>query len=125
MSTTKKNRSLFFRKKDIVSKRKDVVSLKREKKKIENRLRDLADMYDIPEEWTERLPVSTLRAEFLTPPERQDDSINFVELRDKIREEHEEKVDDLEEIQSQLSIGQIDLLLVKIKCIEDNLNDTK
>lgn len=121
-SDKKKARSFFFRKKDVVAQKKSLHELNKERRTIEGKLKDLAELYSLPEEWIERLPANILK-DVPVASHREDEGINLFEMRAKIRDEHKEHLESLAKVQSNISVNQIELLLAKIKCVEDNLND--
>lgn len=116
----KSARSLFFRKKEVVSKKKILRTLKKEKRDVETELKKLSDMYNIPEELEIKLIMSSLIVPFKAN-KTSDGPISILDMQEKIEKDHEANMNKLNDIKSSLTVTSIDLLLEKIKCIQENL----
>lgn len=117
---TKKHRQHYFDD-DVVSKKEKLIALFKKKTEIYNKLGKIHYMYNLPDDWLKRLPANALQELYTSLSKGKDSSINFFELRSKLKREHDEGKMELDKLESEISISQIDLLLAKINCIDKKL----
>jgi hypothetical protein len=118
-----KPRNFFARKKEIVAEKKKLADLNKERRILEQDLKDMLDMYRIPQELLQRMPASSFYSLFTVPhQEGRDDQVKLFDLRDKIRKDHKEKITRLEELLAEIKLVKIELALAKIRCMENELD---
>jgi len=118
-----KPRNFFARKKEIVAEKKKLATLNRERRSIEKDLKKIIDMYKLPPDVMQRMPISSFYSLLLNPPEEgHDDQVKLLEMRDRIRKEHKQKVIRLEELMAEIKMVKIELALAKIKCMENEMD---
>lgn len=117
-----KPRNFFAYKKDIVALRKKIKELNKQKKEIQSRIKKLSDMFSFPPEYKGQIPaVSDLYAS----KDRKDSQIDMLSLRNKIKREHQESVDELEKIMSEIRDQEFSLVLAKINYVEQEISPEK
>lgn len=109
-----------FLNQDIVDKKEKLVELLKKKSKVYDKVKDIYHFYNIPDDWVSRLPAESFKDLSYS---LEDSSVNFLKLRSKLREEHDEGTSELSKIESEISIGQIELLLAKINSIDKYISD--
>lgn len=106
---------------DVVGKKEKLVELLKEKSKVYDRVKDIYGMYNMPIDWMRRLPVSILKEPYNPSEGNEGTTINYFDLRSKLRQEHEESTKELEKIESEISVNRLELLLAEIDCLERKL----
>jgi len=107
---------------DVVGKKEKLAELLKKKSEVYDRIKEIYNMYNLPEDLMKRLPAYTLQELYTSLPKSEDASINFFELRSKLREEHEKGTVELNKLDSEISASQVELLLAKIDCIQKKLD---
>jgi IS30 family transposase len=126
----KKARSLFFRDKTIVSQKKKLKALEKKRKTLIKDIKDVVETYhnkslDIQRTsgWLERLPLQSLQDLYKFLAGKHDYGLTTLELRNRLRDEHNEKVTETAKVDKEIYLSQIDLLMAKIECFQSKLED--
>ena len=105
---------------EVTFKKEKLVELLKKKSKVYDRIKEIHSMYNMPIDWMKRLPASVLR-EPLAPSDNEDGAINYFDLRSKLRKDHEEGINELEKLESEISVSRFELVLAQIDRLEKKL----
>lgn len=124
-----KVKNYFHHNKDIILKRKEIVSLSQERRTIFDNLKNLIAYYndnlDLKKlgDWTNRLPFEDLYELSDIKNGLNKDSLDVLKERIKIKKKYDKEKDIVEILEHKIKESQFDLLLAKISCVEEKLNN--
>jgi len=120
--SNKKVKNFFAYKKDIVSEKKKIKKLNIKKKKIKEELNQLLEMFDLPTAIKNKLPAFSFNSEYEPLFKQDSDLLPLFELRKKIIAEHQDKIDELEQVSIDINKSQLEIVLAKIKYMEKEIS---
>lgn len=129
-SKTKKARSLFFRDKTIVSEKKKLKALELKRKELINNIKNIIDTFQFKDldiqhcsDWLECFPLQSLKELHQSLSQENDCSLNALQMRSRLKKEHDSSVEETIKTEREIYISNIDLLLAKIDCVQNKLGD--
>jgi hypothetical protein len=120
-----KTPDLFVNSKEVAKEQDKLENLQISKRIIEDNIKGIIDTYNSKsvaggsaERFLDKLPLDSLKefSEFSSGKKRET-SLGTMKLRTRLRKEKEEQEVQLSKLDSQIALGQIDLLLAKINYI--------
>lgn len=124
--------NLFKSDKEILDKRKIINCLREERFSLEEKIKDLFDEFNASslkeedaEGFFDKLPLNTLMdLEKFALGKKTDSISDLIEKRISLRKENNAHVAKIESLDKDIYLAQIDLVLAKIKCL-NNIIDSK
>lgn len=116
---------IFVNSKEVAKEQDKLTNLQISRRIIEDNIKGIIDTYNSKtvaggsaERFLDKLPLESLK-EFsdFSSGKKRDTGLGTMKLRTKLRKEKEEQESELSKIDSQIALGQIDLLLAKINYI--------
>lgn len=124
-----KAKTLFHTNEGVIEKRNEVSNLTQERKIKFDNLKQLINHYnteldlDKQGDWTSKLPFETLKELEALQKGQVKDSLKILNERIKVKREYEEQRERVEVLEHKIKETQIELLLAKICCIEEKLQN--